>query len=128
VPWNRHRALPWKRLLTFELAYVGLFAAFLAVFRRDDLASSAVAMGVAIVVTTIAIAVLYKFGWDPAFLKTRTELASVREERIRAREAARARKAGRPEPQPERYRPAPTKRTSTGATNRPRRTSKTRKR
>ena len=128
MPWNPDRVVPWKRLFTFELAYVGLFAAFLLVFQRDNVVSSLVALGVAVVVTTILISVLYKFGWDPAFLKTRGELATVREERIRARQAAKARKQGRPEPEPERSRPAPTRRTSTGATNRPRRTSKTRKR
>lgn len=128
MPWNSQRVVPWKRLLTFELAYVGLFAAFLLVFQRDNIVASLVALGVAIVVTTVAISTLYKFGWDPAFLKSRGELAAVREERIRARQAAKARKQGRPAPEPERYRPAPTRRTSAGATNRPRRTTKTRKR
>ncbi len=128
MPWKSDRVVPWRRLLTFELAYVGLFAAFLLVFQRSNIVSSLVALGVAIVVTTALISVLYKFGWDPAFLKTRGELAAVRAERIRAREAARAQKKGRPAPEPERYRPAPTRRTSTGSTNRPRRTTKTRKR
>lgn len=128
MPWNSQRVVPWKRLLTFELAYVGLFAAFLIVFQRDNILGSLVALGVAVVLTTVAISVLYKFGWDPAFLKTRTELAAVRAERVRARQAAKARKQGKPAPEPERYRPAPTRRTSTGATNRPRRTTKTRRR
>ena len=93
-----------------------------------QIASALTALGAAVVITTGVIIVLYKFGWDPAFLKSRDELAQVRADRIAARQRARAVKAGKPEPAPERYRPAPTKRTSTGATNRQRRTRDTRKR
>jgi hypothetical protein len=110
--------------------YAGLFAAFVLLFQRenDQLVSSLVALVVAVIGTTILISVFYKFGWSPAFLKTRGELQAIRAERIAQRQASRAARRGQPMAEPERYRPAPTKRTSTGATNRPRRTRDTRKR
>jgi len=128
VPWNPRRVFPWKRLATFEAMYAGLFAAFVLIFQRTKPTGSLIALGGAVVLTTVAIYVLFKFGWDPAFLKSRTDLAQIRADRIAARQAARDRKAGKPAPAPERYRPAPTKRTSAGPTNRPRRTRDQRKR
>jgi hypothetical protein len=123
--------VPWKRLFTFELMYAGLFAAFVLLFQRKQVVGSLTALVVAVVATTIAISVLWKFGWSPAFLKNRSELQAIRAERIAQRQAARAVKAGKPVPTTssvDRSRPAPTKRTSTGATNRPRRTRDKRKR
>lgn len=130
MAWNRNRPVPWKRLFTFELIYAGLFAAFVVLFERDQVTSALSALLVAVVATTVLIAVLWKFGWNPAFLRSRTELAQIRAQRIAQRQAARAKKSGKPAPAaaPERSRPAPTRRTSTGATNRPRRTRDNRKR
>jgi type II secretory pathway pseudopilin PulG len=110
--------------------YAGLFAAFVLLFQRKQVLGSLTALVVAVVVTTVAISVLWKFGWSPAFLKNRAELQAIRAERIAQRQASRAAKAGKPLPSttPDRSRPAPTKRTSTGATNRPRRTRDNRKR
>ena len=130
MPWDSSRRVPWKRLFTFELMYAGLFAAFILLFQRKQVVGSLTALVVAVVVTTIAISTLWKFGWTPAFLKSRGELQAIRAERIAQRQAARAVKAGKPVPSVtvDRSRPAPTKRTSTGPTNRPRRTRDTRKR
>lgn len=130
MAWNRNRPVPWKRLFTFELIYAGLFAAFVVLFERDQVTSALSALLVAVVATTVLIAVLWKFGWNPAFLRSRTELAQIRAQRIAQRQAARAKKSGKPvqAAAPERNRPAPTRRTSTGATNRPRRTRDNRKR
>jgi len=130
VPWDRSRRVPWKRLFTFEAMYAGLFAAFVLLFQRenDQVVSSLVALGVAVAATTVLISIFYKFGWSPAFLRSRAELQAIRAERIAQRQAARAARSGKTAPEPERYRPAPTKRTSTGATNRQRRTRNTRKR
>lgn len=133
MPWDHSRRVPWKRLFTFEAMYAGLFAAFVLLFQRknDQVVSSLVALGVAVGATTILISVFYKFGWNPAFLRTRAELQAIRAERISQRQAARAARSkggSTATPEPERYRPAPTKRTSTGPTNRQRRTRDTRKR
>ena len=131
MAWNRNRRVPWKRLFTFELIYAGLFAAFVVLFERDQVTSALSALLVAVVATTVLIAVLWKFGWNPAFLRSRSELAQIRAQRLADRQAARARKTGKtaaPTTAPERNRPAPTRRTSTGATNRPRRTRDNRKR
>ena len=130
MPWDSSRRVPWKRLLTFELTYAGLFAALILLFQRKQVTGSIIALVVAVLATTLAISVLWKFGWSPAFLKSRSELQQIRTARINERQAARAARSGRPLPTstPDRYRPAPTKRTSTGATNRPRRTRDNRKR
>ena len=130
MPWDSSRRVPWKRLLTFEGMYAGLFAAFLVVFERknNQMAGGLIALGVAVVATTVLISVFWKFAWTPAFLKSRLELQQIRAQRIADRQAARSVRAGKPAPEPERYRPAPTRRTSTGATNNPRRTRDKRKR
>lgn len=130
MPWDRSRRVPWKRLFTFEAMYAGLFAAFVLLFQREtgQVASSLIALGVAVVATTVLISVFYKYGWNPAFLRTRSELQAIRAERVAQRQAARATRTGGAAPEPERSRPAPTKRTSTGATNRQRRTRDNRKR
>ena len=76
MPWDSSRRVPWKRLLTFEGMYAGLFAAFLVVFERknNQMAGGLIALGVAVVATTVLISVFWKFGWNPAFLKSRLEL------------------------------------------------------
>ena len=128
MPWDSRRTVPWKRLVTFEGMYAGLFGLFILAFNRKQAAGSLTALVVAVVVTTVVISVLWKFGWSPAFLKSRAELAQIRGARIAQRQAARAEKSGKPVAAPDRYRPAPTKRTSAGPSNRPRRTRDTRKR
>ena len=68
MPWDSSRRVPWKRLLTFEGMYAGLFAAFLVVFERknNQMAGGLIALGVAVVATTVLISVFWKFGWNPA--------------------------------------------------------------
>ena len=79
MPWDSSRRVPWKRLLTFEGMYAGLFAAFLVVFERknNQMAGGLIALGVAVVATTVLISVFWKFGWNPAFLKSRLELQQI---------------------------------------------------
>ena len=128
MPWDQSRPVPWKRLFTFEAVYLGLFTAFVVFFQRDKIGSALAAMGFAAVVTTFALYALIKFGYQPNWLKSRQEMAAIRSEKIAARRSTKARKAGKPAPAQDRYRPAPTKRTSSGPNNRPRRTNQTRKR
>jgi hypothetical protein len=128
MPWDQTRPVPWKRLFTFEAVYLGLFTTFVVLFQRDKIGSALAAMAFAALVTTVALYALIKFGYQPSWLKSRQEMAAIRSEKIAARQAMKARKAGKPAPAQDRYRPAPTKRTSTGPSNRPRRPNKTRKR
>ena len=128
MPWDQSRPVPWKRLLMFEAIYVGLFAAFVVVFQKNNVAGALSSIGFAVVLTTVVLYALLKFGYYPNWLRSRGELAEIRREKQAAREVVKARKAGKPAPTEERYRPAATRRTSTGPTNRPRRTRDTRKR
>jgi hypothetical protein len=133
MPWDQSRPIPWKRILTFEAVYLGLFAVFVLIFQSDKVAGAIVPMIFAAALTTVALVALIKFGYQPNWLKSRAEMAEIRAQKIAARQAMRAQKSGKPgkaasSAAPDRYRPAPTKRTSTGPTNRPRRTNKTRKR
>lgn len=132
MPWDQSRPVPWKRLLMFEGIYIGLFAGFILLVQRDQFAGAAASIGFAVVLTTIVLYALIKFGYHPNWLRSRAELAEIRAEKIAVRQAAKAeksgRKAGTVTREVVRERPPPTRRTSTGATNRQRRTRATRKR
>ena len=130
--------MPWKKLLTFvgiySLIVFGLFAVLKPSQMLQSLPQLLFGAGVALGVMVI----LTKFGWEPTVLKSKTELAATRAEREAARvakksgagkaaggagkkDAAEAVDAPRPKP-------PPTKRTTPGPTNNPRRTRDTRKR
>ena len=129
MPWDQSRPVPWKRLLTFESIYVGIFAVFVLVVQRDKAGSAITSIGFAVVVTTVVMYALIKFGYHPNWLRSRAEMGEIRAEKAAARQATKAVKSGKPQPNADlRYRPAPTRRTSAGPNNQPRRTRDTRKR
>ena len=111
----------------FEGIYVALFGVFVVMFQKGKIASALSAIGFAVIITTMVLYALLKFGYYPNWLRSKTEMAALRADKIAARRAVKAAKAGKPAPVDERYRPAPTRRTSTGPTNRQRRTRDTRK-
>jgi hypothetical protein len=127
--------VPWKKLFTFvgiySLIVFGLFAILKPSQMLQSLPGLLFGAGVALVV----MAVLSKFGWQPTMLKNKTQIAEARAERDAARaarrgggETATTTGTGGTAAAPSRARPAPTKRTTPGATNNPRRTRDTRKR
>jgi hypothetical protein len=113
----------------FEGIYVGLFAVFVLVWQKDHATSALVSILAAVGITTFGIYALIKFGYQPNWLRSRAEMAEIAAERRAARLEAKAAKKGEPVARQSevRYRPEPTRRTSTGHTNRQRNIRATRK-
>jgi hypothetical protein len=128
MPWDSSRPVPWRRLLVFEAIYLGLFVGFVVITRPDETSSAISSIVLAGAITTAVLVALIKFGYQPNWLRSREEQAAIRAQKIAQRDEQRAARRGAPAPGAQRYRPPPTKRTSTGHTNRPRRTRHTRKR
>lgn len=141
MAWDRDRPVPWKRLLTFvgiySLIVFGLFAILQPGRMLQSLPGLVFGAGVAVVI----MAVLSKFGWQPTMLKSKEQIAADRAAREQARADAKAGRASKgsggkgraageapADTGAPRAKPAPTRRTSTGSTNYPRRTRDTRKR
>ena len=86
-------------------------------------------------VALVVMAVLSKFGWQPTMLKNKEQIAEAARRARRGPCRPPRRRRGRHDDgdrwhsgAPSRAKPAPTKRTTPGATNNPRRTRDTRKR
>lgn len=115
MAWDPTRPVPWKRLLREWVLYAGLMAIVFLFVLRDDL-SLGPFLGLAASAPLYLVigAVLAKFGYQRKTLKQlRAETAAKQAEAT----SARASSAGGPN----RPRPAPTRRTSTGPSNRPNR-------
>ena len=108
--WDATRPVPWKRLWT-EWAVIGLVVAFVAYFiTHNHKVGSYVGIVLAGLIYVGFGAILAKFGY------ARKTLRQLRAEAA----AAPRRQVGRTaSPTPMRAKPAPTKRTSTGPSNRP---------
>ncbi len=114
MAWDSTRPVPWKRLLREWLLYGGLMAVVFFFVLRDDL-SIGPFLGLAASAPLYLVigGVLAKFGYQRKTLKDlRAETAAKEAARATARSGA----AGS-----NRSRPAPTRRTSTGPSNRPNR-------
>jgi hypothetical protein len=91
-------------------------------------------------VALLLMAILTKFGWNPTMLRSKREIAEARAQRAAAKAKPPTSSSGKSSSrsggtatgedgaETPRPKPAPTKRTSTGATNNPRRTRANRKR
>ena len=140
VAWDRDRPVPWKRLFTFVGIYSLVVFGLFAVLQPDRMLQSfpGLLFGAGVAVTIMAI--LSKFGWQPTMLKSKDQIAADRAAREESRAAAKAARSSKgsggkaestedgPTAGAPRAKPAPTRRTSTGPTNYPRRTRDTRKR
>ena len=130
--------MPWKRLLTFVGIYSLVVFGLFAILKPDQILRSMPGLVFGALVALMVMAVLTKFGWQPTMLKSRAQMAEQRAQRQAEREARKTSRApsgkaasagsasddeGAPRPKP-----APTKRTTPGPTNNPRRTRATRKR
>ncbi|MEY4340229.1 MAG: hypothetical protein RLZ14_2079 [Actinomycetota bacterium] len=106
MAWDSTRPVPWKRLL-IEWAVIGVIVAAVSYFGTDNRrVESYISIVLAGFVYLGVGAVLAKLGYARKSLKQiRTETA--------------ARQAAAPAPTAVRGRPAPTRRTSTGPSNRP---------
>jgi hypothetical protein len=139
VAWDRDRPVPWKRLFTFVGIYSLIVFGLFAVLQPDRMLQSLPGLVFGAGVALTIMAVLSKFGWQPTMLKTKEQIAADRAAREEARTAAKAERSskgaggkkstdGSAAATAPRAKPAPTRRTSTGPTNHPRRTRDTRKR
>jgi hypothetical protein len=110
VAWDSNRPVPWKRLIKEWAIYAGIMAVILIVVFRDG-GQLVPILGGLVVSGPIYLAfgaVLAKFGYQRKTLgELRTPRAAPRGSTDSAEPAARAK-------------PAPTRRTSTGPSNRPR--------
>jgi len=130
--------VPWKRLFTFVGIYSLIVFGLFAVLKPDQMLRSLPGLVFGALVALMVMAVLTKFGWQPTMLKSRAQMAEQRAQQQADRDARKSTRApsgkaasassgGDAEGAP-RAKPAPTKRTTPGPTNNPRRTRSTRKR
>jgi flagellar biosynthesis/type III secretory pathway M-ring protein FliF/YscJ len=130
--------VPWKRLFTFVGIYSLIVFGLFAVLKPDQMLRSLPGLVFGALVALMVMAVLTKFGWQPTMLKSRAQMAEQRAQQQAERDAKKSSRApsgkaasagsdGDEEGAP-RAKPAPTKRTTPGPTNNPRRTRATRKR
>jgi len=110
VAWDSNRPVPWKRLIKEWAIYAGIMAAILIIVFRDAGRLLPILGGLIISgpIYFLFGAVLAKFGYQR---KTLSEMRTPR--------AAPSGSSTSPEPAA-RAKPAPTRRTSTGPSNRPR--------
>jgi hypothetical protein len=110
VAWDSTRPVPWQRLVRDWLIYVSIMAALFLVIYRDELSAGPfVGLAISGPVFVAIGAVLAKFGYQ------RKTLSDLKRD-TQVKRASEAQAAGHAP----RNRPAPTRRTSTGPSNRPR--------
>jgi Ca2+/Na+ antiporter len=116
LAWDANRPIPWRRLLREAAIFLVIGAAAMLFLVKKPQVSSFVGLVIGMLFYVAFVAVLSKFGY---------QRQSVREARERRRAVASAPAAQAPGT---RQRPAPTRRTSTGPSQRPNRSTKKRRR
>mgnify|MGYP000951483507 CR=1 FL=1 len=107
--------------------YAAVMLAVSAISNRDQMGSAFASVAFGVVVAGGFLVLLSKFGYTLPILRSREEVAELRAARLAARQT-RSGKAPVETVEGPRARPAPTRRTSTGPSQHPRRTSSSRKR
>jgi len=115
VAWDANRPVPWKRLMREAAIFLVVGSLAMAIFVKHPQVGTFVGLFIGMVFYVGFVAVLSKFGF---------ERQSIREARARREALATAPSASVPGAKP---RPAPTKRTSTGPSQRPNRSNKKRR-
>ncbi|MFT3854882.1 MAG: hypothetical protein QM733_19415 [Ilumatobacteraceae bacterium] len=112
MAWDSSRPVPWNRLLKEAAIFLVVGGVIFAVFIKDTKPSSYVGLVIGMGIYVGFSVVLAKFGYTRETMKqARARQAAARQQQGRSRGAA-ASPMSRPKP-------APTKRTSTGPSNRP---------
>ena len=140
MAWDSSRQVPWRKLTIYLVLYaVIVFVVFVAQNRTNSVASSLPGLAIGVIFAGTLMVVLTKFGWKLPFLRSKQEIAEARQARIDARSIrtggsrSGSRSRGRSTSTSQslidgpRPKPAPTSRTSTGPSQHPRHTTKTRK-
>ena len=116
MAWDAKRPIPWPRLLKEATIFVVVGALAMAFLVKKQQVGNYIGLVIGMLFYVAFVAVLSKFGY---------QRQSMRDARERRRALASAPAAA---PQAARQRPAPTKRTSTGPSQRPNRSTKKRRR
>lgn len=116
--WQADRPVPWQRLIREAAIFLVVGAVALTLLVKDRQVGTYVGLVVGMFFYVAFVAVLSKFGYE------RQSIRQARERRRETVAATSAQAAG----QVSRARPAPTRRTSTGPSQRPTRSTKKRRR
>jgi uncharacterized membrane protein YfcA len=116
LAWDANRPIPWQRLLREAAIFVVIGAAAIAFLVKHPKPGDFVGLVIGMIFYVAFVAVLSKFGY---------QRQSIREARERRRALAAAPTAAAVA---SRQRPAPTRRTTTGPSQRPNRSNKKRRR
>ena len=112
--------------------YLGIYAVAMLVITPlisdDGVASVVPGLVFGLVIATAVLVLMIKFGWNPPILNSRAQNDALRAERAAARTSASSSSSTAGAPDAPKEKPAPTRRTSTGHSQHPRRTTKSRKR
>lgn len=118
MAWDANRPIPWRRLLREAALFVVIGALAITFLVRHPKPGDYVGLVIGMVFYVTFVAVLSKFGY---------QRQSIRQARER-RQAAVAQAASAPASGAARHRPPPTRRTSTGPSQRPNRSTKKKRR
>ena len=116
MAWDANRPVPWKRLTREAAIFLVVGAVAMLVFVKNPKPSTFVGLLFGMIFYVGFVAVLSKFGYE------RQSIRQAREQRQSMAAAAAA------PPEGAKARPAPTRRTSTGPSQRPNRSTKKRRR
>jgi hypothetical protein len=116
MAWDPDRPIPWKRLVRDWVVYAIIMTVVLALVAREKMGPAIGAVLVSLPIYLAIAGVLAKFGY---VRKTLAEQRAISEERQAQRAAAKAARGG-DATTTARARPAPTRRTSTGPSQRKR--------
>lgn len=131
MAWDSSRPVPWRRLGMWMGIYIVVMFAVSMFSGKSTIGGTMAAVISGSLIAGLIGFTLIKFGWKIPMLMSREEAAAHRAEAVARRQAYRAAKKGQPvqaAADGPRARPAPTRRTTTGPSQHPRRTTKTRKR
>jgi Ca2+/Na+ antiporter len=117
--YDASRPIPWRRLLREAAIYLVVASVAVALIVDRPSAGTYGGLVLGMLFYVLFVALLAKFGY---------ERQSLRQLRERSRTEARHKAATPTTAQPVRQRPAPTRRTSTGPSQRPNRSTKKRRR
>jgi hypothetical protein len=113
MAWDSSRPVPWNRLAKEAAIFLVIGGVIFAVFIKDTKPSSYVGLVIGMVIYVAFSVVLAKFGY------TRETMRQNRARQMAAKQERDARSTKGAATVPSRVKPAPTKRTSTGPSNRP---------
>jgi hypothetical protein len=116
LAWDANRPIPWQRLFREAAVFFVVGAVALSIFAKKIQASTFVGLFIGMVFYVGFVAILSKFGYQrQSFREARDKRSAVASAPVVTSATGRAR-------------PAPTKRTSTGPSQRPNRSTKKRRR